>query len=1064
MSGGHARVAEVLIRYLFNSTLTPDQSNIFEFNLRRFPPVSSKYTSIENFLLLPLLKRRFMKLTENPEALSEKLDREVLVRRITERIRQSLELEEILTCTVGEVRDLLKTDRIMIYRFSADGSGEVVAESINSNRLPSLKGLNFPADDIPPHAREMYVSQRQRTIVDVNSATIVLSPLDEAATGQPLASEELYHRSIAPCHRAYLMAMGVQSSVVVPILHRRSGLTNSKTDIWDSPEWLTRSDRENSSQTHIELWGLLVSHHSTSRNIYQAELEVVQLVADQLSIAIAHSIHLQQTRSQAALEATVSRITTLLYGQSQIQLQQALEATVTALQGCGGRLYINAPNIAEKLSTPKIDRQVQIATKNQMTTAVYTADSAFELFATGEQPILPDWEKARAIEAHPLWQQLLTKGLTNTADISQLPTGSPFPVWVVTDLYKEPLFRVLVPAFKATKIRGLLVIPLQYQQQLIGCLTIFRTEIDTEKMWAGRFDSSVKQMLPRQSFEVWREIKKDQSPQWNWDEIEQAKAIGSQFCSAIQQYVLHQEVQALNANLERQVQERTAQLQKSLDFAKVLTRVRDQIRSTLDLKTILQTIVREVRVLLDTDRTVIYKFAEEKQGEVVVEDVRGQWQSILGVKSPEGCFSEGSLCFYRAGKVRAINDIYTSDLTPCHRDFLSSLQVRGSVIVPIGQNSQFWGLLIVHECSGPRVWQTAEQELLQNLADEAAIAIHQAELYQASLNAAASELFKAEQLAKTLAQLQNTQAQLIQTEKMSSLGQLVAGVAHEINNPVNFIYGNLSHANEYSKDLLCLVELYRQHTPNPNPEISECEEAIDLEFLAEDLPKILDSMKVGVERIRQLVISLRNFSRLDRAEKDCVDIHEGIDSTLLILQHRIKATADRKAIEIIKEYGNLPLVNCYVSSLNQVFMNLVGNAVDAIEMPKIERGTSLLGLKPSVSAINLSSQSSAVDSEKFNQTNECLIPDFLSPCIRIRTQLIDEKTVEICIADNGHGISKELISYIFNPFFTTKPVGRGTGLGLSISYQIIVEKHKGILKCVSLPGQGTEFRIEIPVN
>ncbi|XZN91871.1 MAG: GAF domain-containing protein [Microcoleus sp.] len=1022
-----------------------------------------------------------MKLTEEPEKINHQLDRELLVRRITERIRQSLELEDILSCTVEEVRSFLKTDRIMIYRFSPDGSGEVVAESIDRNHLPSLKGLNFPADDIPPQARQMYVRQRQRTIVDVKSATMALSPLDAPQTGEPLATEDIYYRSLDPCHRAYLMAMGVLSSLVVPILHRRTAPLNSKTDICDSPECLTRYDPDKSSQTHIELWGLLVSHHSASRNIYQTDLEVVQLVVDQLSIAIAHAILLQQTRSQTALEATVSRIATLLYGQANIQLQQALEATVTAMDGCGGRLYISAPKILpEKLSTPKIDGEFPFSTNHQVSTVASTtdaADSAFEVFTVGEQPILPEWENATsAIETHPLWQKWLTTGLNNhqqTPQISPLAmanistmvgTDSQFPIWIITDLYKEPLFRVLSPAFQTTQIRGLLVIPLHYQQQLIGCLTIFRKEIETEKMWAGRFDTSAKQVLPRQSFELWREIKKGQSPQWKPHEIEQFLAIANQFRSAVKHYILHQEVQAMNANLERQVQERTAQLQKSLDFAKVLTRVRDQIRSTLDLKTILQTIVREVRVLLDTDRTVIYQFTDDKQGEVVVEDVRGEWQSILGVKSPEECFPEGSSCFYRNGKVRVINDIYNSDLTPCHRDFLASLQVRANLIVPIGKDTQFWGLLIVHECSAPRVWQTAEQELLQHLADQAAIALHQAELYQESLNAASADQAKAEQLAHALAQLQNTQAQLIQTEKMSSLGQLVAGVAHEINNPVNFIYGNLSHANEYSKDLLCLVELYRQHTPNPNPEITECEEAIEVDFLTEDLPKILDSMKVGVERIRQLVVSLRNFSRLDRAEKDCVDIHEGIESTLLILQHRIKATSDRAAIEVIKEYDNLPPVDCYVSSLNQVFMNLLGNAVDAIESRKIERIRSLPGLEPSAAAINFSSQKLSVDLEDFNVTNQILIPDVPNPCIRIRTQLIDEKTIGICIADNGHGIPKELISHIFNPFFTTKPVGRGTGLGLSISYQIVVEKHKGVLKCISIPGQGTEFWIEIPIH
>ncbi len=1000
-----------------------------------------------------------MQLTENTQELHHKLDREVLVRGITERIRQSLELEDILTSTVAEVRSFLKTDRIMIYRFTPDGSGEVIAESINNNRLPSLQGLHFPADDIPPQAREMYVSMRQRTIVDVKSGTIVLSPLDAADTGQPLANEEMHYRSLDPCHTAYLMAMGVQSSFIVPILHRRIVSQNSKTDICEAPTCVTRYEPGNDRKTHIELWGLLVSHHSVPRNILPTDLDVVQLVADQLSIAIGHSLLLQQTRSQAAREATVSRITALLYGQANIQLQQALEATVTALGGSGGRLYLNSSKTnGEQLSVAKIDRAFPIIATQ--------SDTNFELFATGEQPKLPEWETVRAIESHPLWQQLLSQGFKNKQEFPNFPIpSSQFPLWIITDLYKEPLFRVLVPAFQTTQIRGLLVIPLHHQQQVVGCLTIFRNEIDTEKMWAGRFDSSAAQILPRQSFEVWKEIKKGQSPEWKWEEIEQALAIGSQFCAAIGQYLLYQQVQALNANLERQVLERTAQLQKSLDFAQVLTRVRDQIRSTLDLKTILQTIVREVRDLLDTDRTVIFQFGSGEQGEVVVEAVRGQWQSILGLKSPQNCFPEGSDCFYRGGRVRAINDIYTEDLTSCHREFLENLQVRGSLIVPmIGKNSQLWGLLIAHECSGPRVWETAEQELVQHLVAQAAIAIHQAELYQESLNAATADRAKAEQLAQTVTELHNTQAQLIQTEKMSSLGQLVAGVAHEINNPVNFIYGNLSHASEYTKDLLCLVELYRHHYPNPHPEISECSEAIEIDFLAEDFPKILGSMKLGVERIRQLVVSLRNFSRSDRVEKTTVDIHEGIDSTLLILQHRINATSDRENIKIIKEYGDLPQIECYTSSLNQVFMNLISNAVDALEMGEKQGFMNVPCKWTSAAATYVSSQKQAVEPVDINASTEYLIPDFPSPCIRIRTELIDQKTVRICIADNGHGIPKELISHIFNPFFTTKPVGRGTGLGLSISYQIVVEKHQGVLKCVSGPGQGTQFSIEIPLN
>ena len=302
---------------------------------------------------------------------------------------------------------------------------------------------------------------------------------------------------------------------------------------------------------------------------------------------------------------------------------------------------------------------------------------------------------------------------------------------------------------------------------------------------------------------------------------------------------------------------------------------------------------------------------------------------------------------------------------------------------------------------------------------------------------------KNQQLRQTLDQLRNTQSQLIQTEKMSSLGQLVAGVAHEINNPVNFIYGNLPHINRYVEELLDLLSLYQQHYPNPASPIQQKAEEIEVDFLAEDLLKILSSMKVGTERIHQIVLLLRNFSRLDQAEKKSVDIHEGIDSTLLLLQHRLKATTERPTIELIKEYGDLPPVQCFAGQLNQVFMNLLSNAVDALD----------------------SSQWSTTDNEQL-----------ITPSITIHTEMFSSKdgvtpTVEqptmdrvrICIADNGSGFPEDIKERIFDPFFTTKPVGQGTGLGLSISHQI-VHKHGGSFQCLSKPGQGTTFCIEIPIS
>ena len=279
------------------------------------------------------------------------------------------------------------------------------------------------------------------------------------------------------------------------------------------------------------------------------------------------------------------------------------------------------------------------------------------------------------------------------------------------------------------------------------------------------------------------------------------------------------------------------------------------------------------------------------------------------------------------------------------------------------------------------------------------------------------------ELTETLENLKRAQVQLVQKEKMSSLGKLVAGVAHEINNPVNFIHGNLKHIQQYSLGLLQLVELYQKHYPQPEQEIQDCAEELELEFLQEDLSKIISSMTIGSNRIRQIVLSLRNFSRLDEAEFKPVNLHEGIESTLLILQHRLKASSKNPAIEVIRKYSELPMVECYSSKLNQVFMNILANAIDALE-------------------------------ESIDSGNK-------EPTIVISTSELLNKWVEIRIADNGNGISEETSSKIFDPFFTTKPIGSGTGLGLSISHQIITDKHGGKLECYSTLGEGTEFVIQI---
>jgi signal transduction histidine kinase/tetratricopeptide (TPR) repeat protein len=399
----------------------------------------------------------------------------------------------------------------------------------------------------------------------------------------------------------------------------------------------------------------------------------------------------------------------------------------------------------------------------------------------------------------------------------------------------------------------------------------------------------------------------------------------------------------------------------------------------------------------------------------------------------------------RTLKTFVIDDA-TTDNTFANDPYIFEHQLKSILCTPIRKQGKLIGVLYLENNLTRGAFTRDRLQVLKLLTAQAATSLDNALLYE-NLTVANQQLEeynttleqrvtertadlnqKTQHLQQTLQQLQQTQAQLIQVEKMSSLGQLVAGIAHEINNPVNFIHGNLKPTREYIKSLVELISLYQQEHPQPTPAIAAMIEDIDLEFMLEDLAKLLRSMQAGSDRIRTIVSGLRNFSRLDEADIKFVDLHDGIESTLMILQHRLKRKSNSTKIEIIKDYSNLPKVGCYAGQLNQVLMNILSNAIDAVEQRK-ESG----------------------DQE-------------YQPQIGIRTELGDPGWLRIRISDNGCGMPETVRQKIFDPFFTTKPVGSGTGLGLSISYQIVMEKHQGRLLCESTPDQGTEFIVEIPLQ
>ncbi|TVP61286.1 MAG: PAS domain S-box protein [Nodularia sp. (in: Bacteria)] len=463
------------------------------------------------------------------------------------------------------------------------------------------------------------------------------------------------------------------------------------------------------------------------------------------------------------------------------------------------------------------------------------------------------------------------------------------------------------------------------------------------------------------------------------------------------------------------------QLKALLERSQLLNHLSTEIRNSLALENILESSVYTIFEQLNLD---ICTF-----GWYIADAKTSQWEVVEEARNPKLCSWLGSydleefpLLFQNIFAEK----IYTIDLQnsqdsqdPELRSFCELMKINLYLALPIHTEGKI-GAFEMGRIDGSVAWQPDEIELLQNLATQVAIAIQQADLYQTSQ-------CKSQELERAYQELKQTQVQLIQSEKMSSLGQLVAGIAHEINNPVSFIYGNLEPVEEYAEDLLNIIGLYQDSYPTPSIEIMKAIEEVDLEFIIKDLPKTLQSMKTGASRIQNIVKSLRTFSRLDEADLKPIDLHENIDSTLMILQSQLNGKIGKPEITVIKNYGNLPQFECYVGLLNQVFMNLLMNAIQAIEERQI------IEVDPTYQGM-----------------------------ITITTMVEPSEAVSISVQDNGIGMSEEVKAKILNPFFTTKPVGKGTGMGLSNSYQIVTKNHQGELFFDSTLGEGTIFTIRLP--
>ncbi|MBG1243818.1 GAF domain-containing protein [Nostoc sp. NZL] len=818
-----------------------------------------------------------------------------------EKIRQFLDLESIFRTSTAELRQLLNADRVAIYRFNPDWSGEFVFESVAEGWI-SLIDEQFQRPELSENVSECSAKDLAKPpVADTYLQDTEGSSFSSCEVYR--VCNDIYNSGFSDCYIKILEIYQARAYVIIAIYHGQ------------------------------KLWGLLaVYQNAGTRDWQKDEVYLLTQVGTQLGVALQQAEFIQQMQIQAA---EISKAA---------ERQRALANTVEKIRQS---LEIEA---IFKTTTQEVRRLLEVER-----VAIYR--------------FYPDWSGEFVADS-------IVDGWT--------PIVKPQPV---TE-------GVLVQGKQAGKYaRNEVFVPISQGEKLWGLLVAYQNS---------------------------------QPRYWQDEEINLLAQVGVQLGVALQQAETLKQMQVQAQKLAKAAERE----RKAAEREKALAATVEKIRQSLDIDTIFATSTEEVRRLLEVERVTIYRFRADWSGEFVAESLAQGWtpireivpaMSTTGYAYADDYLQETQGRNFANGKSIVIKDIYSANYSICHIALLELMEARAYIIVPIFQGETLWGLLAAYQNIKPRDWQEDEVDLLMQIGTQLGVGLQQAELLEQTQR-------QTEEITKTLKELQNTQSQLIQSEKMAGLGQLVAGVAHEINNPISFIYGNITYVTEHAENLFKLLRLYQKQYPKVTGEIQKQVAALDLDFISDDLPKILTSMKMGADRISQLVLSLRSFSRLDETGMKPVDLHEGIDSTLLILQHRLQPQTDSFAIEVVKQYGELPPVVCYAAQMNQVFMNILNNAIDALE-----------------------------NSEKAGKIID-------NPKIFIRTKVIEGNTILICIADNGCGIPEIMRSRIFEPFFTTKQPGQGTGLGLSISYQIIVEKHGGNIKCISEAGNGCEFWIEIPMK